>query len=67
MRTITICEGVTLTASEKTLRRYETQKVELAAEQRWRKNAFRWLEEAYKSGDWDLYSDLHKDIFGVRP
>jgi hypothetical protein len=25
------------------------------------------LEAARKAGDWDLYSDLHKDLYGVRP
>jgi len=25
------------------------------------------LAEAFLSGDWDFYSDLHKDVYGRRP
>jgi len=63
MRTITIIEGVTLTATEDTIRTYEAEK----AERQWRRDALRWLNEAAEAGDWSFYSDLHKDLFGVRP
>lgn len=74
MRTIVICADVTLTASEKTIRAYEAELAEIRTEQEaqkaereWRRKAFAWLQEANESGDWDLYSDLYKDLFGVRP
>lgn len=25
------------------------------------------LQAAFAAGDWDYYSDLHKDLYGVRP
>lgn len=74
MRTIVICADITLTASERTIRAYEAELAEIRAEQEaqtaeqaWYETAFICLQEAYKSGDWDLYSDLYKDLFGVRP
>lgn len=63
MRTITICEGVTLTASEEVIRQYEGEK----ADAQWEHDALRWLREAAEAGDWGFYSDLYKDLFGVRP
>ena len=74
MRTIVICTDITLTASEKTIRAYEAELAEIRAEQEaqtaeqaWHEAAFICLQNAYESGDWDLYSDLYKDLFGVRP
>ncbi len=74
MRTIVICADVTLTASEKTIRAYEAELAKIRAEQEaqtaeqaWYEAAFICLQNAYESGDWDLYSDLYKDLFGVRP
>ena len=63
MRTITICEGVTLTASEEVIRQYEGE----VADAQWEREALGWLREAAARGDWGLYSDLHKDLYGVRP
>ena len=63
MRTITISEGITLTASEEVIRQYED---EVAAVQ-WERDALGWLKEAAEAGDWSFYSDLHKDLYGVRP
>lgn len=63
MRTITISEGITLTASKEVIRQYED---EVAAVQ-WERDALRWLREATEAGDWSFYSDLHKDLYGVRP
>ena len=48
MRTITICEGVTLTASEEVIRQYEGEK----ADAQWEHDALRWLREAAEAGDW---------------
>lgn len=70
MRTIIILEDVTLTATEKTIREYEAELAEaqeLLAEMDWERQARKALHEAYKNGDWGLYSDLHKDLYGVRP
>lgn len=74
MRTIVICADVTLTASEKTIRAYEAELAEIRAEQEawdaereWRRKALVWLQKAYEEGDWGLYSDLYKDLYGVRP
>lgn len=63
MRTITISEGITLTASEEVIRQYEAQ----VAVRQWERDALRWLREAAEAGDWSFYSDLHKDLYGVRP
>lgn len=63
MRTITISEGITLTASEEVIRQYEAQ----VAERQWRRDAVEWLRQAAEAGDWSFYSDLHKDLYGVRP
>lgn len=63
MRTIKLIEGVTLTATEKTLRKaqelvnYYVNQAALLDE----------LNRAWEMGEWDYYSDLHKDLFGVRP
>lgn len=63
MRTIELIEGVTLTATEKTLRKaqdlvnYYVNQAALLDE----------LNRAWEMGEWDYYSDLHKDLFGVRP
>ena len=63
MTTIIIAEGITLTATEETARECEW----LVEEPKWRRQAFNWLLEAAEAGDWSFYSDLHKDLFGVRP
>ena len=63
MRTIIIATDITLTASEKVIRKYEKELDEI----RWEKEAYRLLEEAYNNEDWDFYSDLYKDLYGVRP
>lgn len=63
MRTIELIEGVTLTATEKTLRKaqelvnYYVNQAALLDE----------LNRAWEMGEWDYYSDLHKDLFGFRP
>jgi len=63
MRTITISEGITLTASEEVIRQYEDE----VADAQWERDALDWLRQAAEAGDWGFYSDLHKDLFGVRP
>lgn len=40
---------------------------EKLAEKERRKSFFAYLEELRKAGDWDTYSDLYKDRYGIRP
>lgn len=62
MKTITIIEGVTLTATQSTIDTYLAEKREaevLAELTAWLANpANRYSEE---------YSDIYKDVYGVRP
>ena len=62
MKTITIIEGVTLTATQSTIDRYLAEVAEAENEARilaWLANpANRYSEE---------YSDIYKDVYGVRP
>ena len=62
MKTITIIEGVTLTATQNTIDRYLAEVAEAENEARilaWLANpANRYSEE---------YSDIYKDVYGVRP
>lgn len=70
MRTIIIAEDITLTASEKTIREYEKELAEVQAmleERRWERQMRKAIEEAYENEMWDFYSDLYKDVYGVRP
>ena len=70
MRTIIIAEDITLTASEKTIREYEKELAEVQAmleKRRWERQMRKAIEEAYENEMWDFYSDLYKDVYGVRP
>ena len=70
MRTIIIAEDITLTASEKTIREYEKELAEVQVmleERRWERQMRKAIEEAYENEMWDFYSDLYKDVYGVRP
>jgi len=70
MRTIIIATDITLTATEKTIREYEAELAktqELLKEMEWKRQAWKALHEAYENEDWGLYSDLYKDLYGVRP
>lgn len=69
MKTITIIEGVTLTATQSTIDRYlaEVAKAEaerLALEEE--RKILRWLADPANRAD-PLYSDIYKDVHGVRP
>ena len=33
----------------------------------WERSAWEAIQRAYAEGDWDLYSDLYKDLYGIRP
>ena len=63
MRTITIMEGITLTATEATIAEYERYR----DAKTWEDKARVHLAELYVKGEYDLYSDLYKDVYGVRP
>ena len=67
MVSYSINPNVTLIASQKTVGEISYQFDEEKAKEDWEMQMCIDLENARKSGDWDLYSDLHKDMFGVRP
>ena len=62
MKTITIAEGITLTASESIIDRYLAEKLadEVEAE------LLAWLADPANRQD-PLYSDIYKDVHGFRP
>ncbi len=33
----------------------------------WERSAWEAIQRAADEGDWDLYSDLYKDLYGIRP
>ena len=62
MKTITIIEGVTLTATQSTIDAYlaEKREAEILAElTAWLADPANWYSEEY--------SDIHKDVYGIRP
>ena len=69
MKTITIIEGVTLTAAQSTIDRYF---VEVARAEARRQEAAEhaklvaWLADPANWHD-ECYSDIYKDVYGVRP
>lgn len=63
MKTITITEGIRLTATAATIATYEDECREIAE---WKRDC-ELLARAAEVGDWDFYSDLHKDMYGFRP
>ena len=62
MQTITIIEGVTLTATQSTIDRYlaEKREAEVLAE------LMAWLEVP-EHRTYPEWSDIHKDVYGFRP
>lgn len=69
MKTITIIEGVTLTASVATLNAYLIEKADIEAErleQEEEMKLLRWLADPANYSD-PLYSDIYKDVHGFRP
>lgn len=68
MKTITIIEGVTLTATLSTIAAYEAELAAIEAERREAQHLADLLEVLRSMDRSDpLYSDLYKDIYGVRP
>ena len=69
MKTITIIEGVTLTATQSTIDAYLAEKREAEAERlafEEERKILRWLADPANRVD-PLYSDIFKDVYGVRP
>ena len=62
MKTITIIEGVTLTATQYTIDRYLAEVAEAENEAR----ILAWLADPVNRYS-EEYSDIYKDIYGVRP
>lgn len=62
MKTITIIEGVTLTATQNTIDRYLAEVAEAENEAR----ILAWLADPANRYS-EEYSDIYKDIYGVRP
>lgn len=69
MKTITIIEGVTLTATQPTIDAYLAEVAEAEAERlafEEEMKLLRWLADPANRTD-PLYSDIYKDVHGVRP
>ena len=66
MKTITIIEGVTLTASVATLNAYLIEKADIEAEHLEHEEEMKLLRWLANRTD-PLYSDIYKDVHGVRP
>lgn len=62
MKTITIIEGVTLTATQSTIDRYLAEVAEAENEAR----ILAWLTDPANRYS-EEYSDIYKDVYGVRP
>ena len=62
MKTITIIEGVTLTATQSTIDRYLAEVAEAENEAR----LLAWLADPANRYS-EEYSDIYKDVYGVRP
>ena len=62
MKTITIIEGVTLTATQSTIDRYLSEVAEAENEAR----ILAWLADPANRYS-EEYSDIYKDVYGVRP
>ena len=69
MKTITIIEGVTLTATHSTIDAYLIEKADAEAERLDREVEMklrRWLADPANRHD-ECYSDIYKDVYGFRP
>lgn len=68
MQTITIIEGVTLTATQSTIDAYKAELAEMERERREAEQLHElWLVLQTMERSDPLYSDLYKDVYGVRP
>lgn len=69
MKTITIIEGVTLTATQSTIDAYLAEVANAEAERlalEEERKILRWLADPANRAD-PLYSDIYKDVHGFRP
>ena len=69
MKTITIIEGVTLTATQSTINRYRAEVAQAEARRKEAAEHARlaaWLADPANWND-ECYSDIYKDVYGVRP
>jgi hypothetical protein len=69
MTTITITEGITLTATRSTINAYLIEKADAEAERLDREVEMklrRWLADPANRHD-ECYSDIYKDVYGFRP
>lgn len=69
MTTITIIEGITLTATQSTIDAYLIEKADAEAERLEREVEMklrRWLADPANRHD-ECYSDIYKDVYGFRP
>jgi uncharacterized protein Yka (UPF0111/DUF47 family) len=69
MTTITITEGITLTATQSTINAYLIEKADAEAERLDREVEMklrRWLADPANRHD-ECYSDIYKDVYGFRP
>ena len=62
MKQIIITEGITLTATQSTIDAFLAEKREAEADARIRA----WLRDPANESD-PLYSDIYKDVHGIRP
>ena len=54
--TFTLCNPQTIALLHEEMRREE-----------WERSTWEAIQKASAEGDWDLYSDLYKDLYGIRP
>ena len=62
MKTITIIEGVTLTATQSTIDSFLAEK----REAEWEAQAKAWLNDPANESNPD-YAEVYKDVYGIRP
>ena len=62
MKQIIIIEGITLTATQSTIDTFLAEK----REAEWEARARAWLRDPANESD-PLYSDIYKDVHGIRP
>ena len=67
MKTIEIAAGITLTATEATIAAYEAE-CKAIEDEKFFENQLREEEAvARATGNWEVYSDLYKSMYGIRP
>lgn len=64
MTTIIEYRGVTFTLCNPETIAFLREEME---REEWERSTWEAIQKASAEGDWDLYSDLYKDLFGIRP